>query len=201
MCNLYRLDPSQQVFQFTADEIARFNVPTEVYPNYPGVVVESGRLRSMNWGFPVRLKHMKPTSKPMPVNNTRDDKLRSFMWRDSFERRRCLIPVTQWAEAEGERGRMTRTWCGLPDGDTFMVAGLWQPTDEWGDCYSMIMTDSSPQMATVHDRMPVLLASDDFKQWTDGTPDEALALVRAWPGELAITRTSDPWRQSVNKPG
>jgi putative SOS response-associated peptidase YedK len=27
--------------------------------------------------------------------------------------RRCLIPVTAWAEAEGEKGSMTRTWYSL----------------------------------------------------------------------------------------
>lgn len=99
MCNLYRLDPSQKVFDFTAEEIQQFNVPLDIYPNYPGIVIESGQPKAMNWGFPARLKHMKPTSKPKPVNNTRDDKLRTFFWRDSFERRRCLIPVSQWAEA------------------------------------------------------------------------------------------------------
>jgi hypothetical protein len=41
--------------------------------------------------------------KPKPVNNTRADKLDSFMWRYSFAKRRCLMPVTQFAEAEETR--------------------------------------------------------------------------------------------------
>jgi putative SOS response-associated peptidase YedK len=47
-------------------------------------------------GFPLTLKSKK-TSQPLklkPVNNTRSDKLDSFMWRYSFAERRCLIPVT-----------------------------------------------------------------------------------------------------------
>ncbi|WP_368667151.1 hypothetical protein [Novosphingobium sp. 18050] len=31
------------------------------------------------------------------------------MWRDSFRNRRCLIPVTQWCEPEGEDRRNTCT--------------------------------------------------------------------------------------------
>jgi hypothetical protein len=44
------------------------------------------------------------------IDNTRADKLDSFMWRYSFQERRCLIPGTEVAEAEGERGSKTRTW-------------------------------------------------------------------------------------------
>lgn len=190
MCNLYRLNPDQKIF-----DLGGANVPAEIYPNYPGIVVESGTAHTMNWGFPVRLKNMKPTSKPRPVNNARDDKLRiSHLWRDSFEHRRCLIPVSQWAEAQGTPGAMTKTWYGLPGAAAFMVAGLWRPTDEWGDCYTMVMTDSSPQMAEVHDRMPVILRTEDCDLWTQGTPEAAFELVRTWTGPLAVDATDERWR-------
>jgi hypothetical protein len=31
-------------------------------------------------------------------------------------------------------------------------------TEEWGDTYTMVMVESSPQMREVHDRMPVIFA-------------------------------------------
>jgi len=68
------------------------NFAETVYPGYQGLVIASGQLRTMTWGFPVRLKHMKPTSKPKPVTNARNDKLHSSFWKPSFEARRCLIP-------------------------------------------------------------------------------------------------------------
>lgn len=188
MCNAYRLRERQQVFEFPPGA----NVPTEVYPNYPGIVIESGTPRVMNWGFPLRLKSMKPTSKPKPVNNARDDRLHKQFWRDSFEKRRCLIPVTQWAEPQGEQGRMTRTWYGLPGVDTFFVAGIWRPTDEWGDCYSMVMTSACAQMMQVHDRMPIILEPPEYDQWTQGNPTEALSLIRPWPGELSVDASDEP---------
>lgn len=43
--------------------------------------------------------------KPKPVNNARADKLDGFFWRYSFAERRCLIPLTAWAEAGGAEGR------------------------------------------------------------------------------------------------
>ena len=64
----------------------------EVYPGYSGLVVCGGELRSMTWGFPLTMKGAKGQPlKPKPVNNTRADKMDSFMWRYSFQERRCLI--------------------------------------------------------------------------------------------------------------
>mgnify|MGYP000923938690 CR=1 FL=1 len=51
----------------------------------------------------------------------------------------------------------------------------------------------SPQMAEVHDRMPVLLRTEERARWVHGSADEAFALCRTWPGELAVERTSDRW--------
>lgn len=134
-----------------------------------------------------------PAAQAQASHNTREDKLHTAFWRDSFAKRRCLIPVTQWAEAEGQTGMMTRTWYSLPDGEPFAVAGIWRPTAEWGNAYSMVMVDGCEQMAEVHDRMPTILAKNDWQQWTEGTPEEAFALCRVWQGPLAVNRTPEPW--------
>ena len=88
---------------------------------------------------------------------------------------------------------MTRTWMTLPGSEVFTVAGIWRGSAEWGDCYSMVMTDASRQMASVHDRMPVILAEADRERWLAGSPEEAFELCRPFEGELAIDRTDVPW--------
>ena len=197
MCNLYRMTRAQaeiaRLFDVAVD--ARANFADEVYPGYSGAVIADGQLRSMVWGFPLAQKSKKTGEplKPRPVNNARTDKLGSFMWRYSFEERRCLIPLTAWAEAEGQRGAMTRTWLSVPNVEAFAVAGIWRTSDEWGDCYSMVMTDAAGDAASVHSRMPVILAPDRYDEWQHGSPDEALALCRAWDGPLEIDRTEVPW--------
>ena len=109
------------------------NFSSEVYPGYPGAVIVDGGARSMVWGFPLVLKSKRTGEplKPKPVNNTRTDKLDSYMWRYSFAERRCLIPLTAWAEAEGPKGSKTRTILSLPNADLFAVAGIWRSSDEW----------------------------------------------------------------------
>ena len=198
MCNLYRMtkNHAEVANWFEAmDEIGGANLPSEVYPGSPGVVIADGKAKSMVWGFPLVLKSKKTGQplKPKPVNNARTDKLGSYMWRFSFEERRCLIPLTAWAEAEGAKGSMTRTWLSMPDEPLFAAAGIWRNTDEWGAAYSMVMTDAMGDAAQVHSRMPVILTPDSYLQWTDGTPSEAKRLAVAYQGPLVIERTDERW--------
>ncbi|MEN7536645.1 SOS response-associated peptidase [Aurantiacibacter flavus] len=197
MCNLYRTRSSTaeiaQLFRVEADTGANFAV--EVYPGYSGAVILEGQLRSMVWGFPLVLKSKKTGQplKPKPVNNARTDKLDSFMWRYSFAERRCLIPLTAWAEAQGQKGGMTRTWLSLPDQELFAIAGIWRDSDEWGECYSMVMTDAAGDAAQVHSRMPVILHPSNYAAWQCGSLNEAMALCVSFDGPLAIDRTAEPW--------
>lgn len=199
MCNLYRMRQTvskvARLFGVQPDLGANFG--EEVYPGYPGLVVADGKARTMTWGLPLTLTGKQGQKlKPKPVNNAREDKLGTPFWRDSFAKRRCLIPVSAWAEAEGEKGRMTRTWYSLPGDEPIAVAGLWRPTAEWGDAYAMVMVDGCPQMADVHDRMPVVLARGDWQRWTAGAPDEAFALCQTCTSDLVVDRTPEPWAKA-----
>lgn len=198
MCNLYRMTKN-------TDEVAKWfdmveslrgaNFGEEVYPGYPGLVVAEGALQSMTWGFPLVMKGKQGQPlKPKPVNNARQDKLDSFFWRASFEERRCLIPVSAWAEAQGPKGAKTRTWLSRPDTELFAVAGVWRDSDEFGRCYSMVMTDSAGSAAEdVHSRMPVLLRAEDYEGWVSGSSQDAKSLCAAWTGDLTIAATDESW--------
>lgn len=199
MCNLYRMDrPTAEVAKlFSASSIMPGNVALEIYPGRPGLVFTNDALRSMAWGFPFRQisKRTGQPLKPRPVNNARADKLDSFMWRYSFAERRCLIPVTAFAEAEGPQGAKTRTWFTLPDQPIFAVAGIWRDTDEWGPAYSMVMTKACIHVVAVHDRMPVILRPRDWRTWLEGQTDAARGLCRPYPDLMAVERTAQPWAQ------
>lgn len=198
MCNLYRLTSAAEAVRnlFKADTAVNANVGEEVYPGYPGLVVADGAVRSMVWGFPLSLKGKSGQPlKPKPVNNARTDKLTSGFWRSSFENRRCLIPMSAFAEAEGETGSKTRTWFSMPDAEMFACAGVWRDSAEWGPVYSMVMTDGSPVIELIHDRMPVILTPATQEEWLHASSEAALALCVSYEGEIAIDATPEPWNR------
>ncbi|UDF29406.1 UNVERIFIED_ORG: SOS response-associated peptidase family protein [Roseateles sp. XES5] len=201
MCNLYKAKRSADEIasHFRVGKFAPSNAAEEVYPGTPGLVVreEDGErlLQSMTWGFPLRLKDMKPDAKPKPVNNIAD--LRKPMWVGLARKPqwRCLIPLTAFAEAEGEKGKMTRTWFTVRDQPIAAWAGLWRVSDEWGPVYSGLMTDANAAVAPVHNRMPVLLQPDEYEQWLHGSFEDALGFqTRVFPPELIeVERTPELW--------
>ncbi len=201
MCNLYtvRVTAAEVAAHFGVPNPMQSNAADEVYPGMPGLVVTENEgvreLRSMTWGFPLRLKGMKPEAKPKPVNNVRE--LTKGMWVGLARKPqwRCLIPVTHFAEAEGEKGKMTRTWFSVRGEPIFAWAGLWRVSDEWGPVYSGVMTDANAAVAPVHDRMPVLLHREDYQQWLHGSFEDVLAFQkRVFPPDFIETdRTSELW--------
>ena len=196
MCNLYRMsrsvDEVAHIFDAIVGQVG--NAGGEVYPGYPAMVVAESEVRSMTWGFPLATRGKSGQMlKPRPINNARTDKLSGRFWKPSFEARRCLIPVDAFAEAEGAKGAKTRTWFNLPDGEPMAIAGIWRWSDEWGEVFSMVMTDANETVAPVHDRMPVILPQDVRARWVDGDPDEAFALCRPFPDALCRDATADPW--------
>jgi putative SOS response-associated peptidase YedK len=196
MCNLYRLSkgPAEVAKLFGGVADSPGNAGEQVYPGYPGYVLAEARVRQMTWGFPLALKGKSGQMlKPRPVNNARADKLDGFMWRYSFLERRCLIPVTEFAEAEGEKGAKTRTWFSLPGEETFAVAGLWRDTPEWGPAYTMVMTEACIHVQGVHDRMPVILPRDTWQDWLVGPPDAARLLCQPYPSDMVVRRTTESW--------
>ena len=184
MCNLYRMSASRSevaAFFDTFADGSNDNTPEDIYPGYPGLVLAEGQVRQMVWGFPLHRKGAKGQPlKPRPVNNTRSENFDSPFWRDSYRKRRCLIPVSAFAEMEGEKGRMTRVWFSPPGDDLFAIAGIWRDTGEWGAAYSMIMTDACIPVSGVHDRMPAIIARSDWPDWLSGEPDAACLLCRPY---------------------
>lgn len=139
MCNLYRLDKDKNQLAAYFNAMDRTgNTPLgEVYPQYPGIVLRAGdaghELVGMTWGFPLpmRGRNGQPL-KPKAVNNARTDKLRTPFWSGAARNpaQRCLIPLSAFAEAVGETGKMTRTWLAVAGADPFACAGLWRKSIE-----------------------------------------------------------------------
>jgi putative SOS response-associated peptidase YedK len=112
-------------------------------------------------------------------------------FRSAFKSRRCLIPTTgfyEWTPLPGVKKKQPMH-IRLKDGEPFALAGLWERwKDEGGatvESCTIITTEANELIRPIHDRMPVILAPNDYGAWLDSvTPAEALqALLRPFPPE------------------
>jgi putative SOS response-associated peptidase YedK len=116
---------------------------------------------------------------------------------------RCLIPLTEFWEPEGEKGSKTRTAFRIKDQPIFAWGGLWRQSAEWGPVYSGSMTDCNEAIRPVHDRMPVLLQPEEYDLWLNGPFEQLLEFQhRCFPAALIdMERTTELWvpkKPSVN---
>ena len=114
-------------------------------------------------------------------------------FRGAFERFRCLIPADgfyEWRPTPGgpkQPFHVTRA-----DGEPFSFAGLWStwhgPQEATLRTCTILTTAANSAIAPLHDRMPVILASDHELEWLD-TSTRADRLDRILSG-LPAQRTA-----------
>jgi putative SOS response-associated peptidase YedK len=184
--------------------VPRFNVcPT----NRVAAVTEldgQRQLEVVRWGFPatwLKRQGKDPWSRPL-INAKSEEAAHKATWRRPLAGQRCLVPTTGFIEWRKQgRKRWPIRFAGPgPDGH-LTLAGIWQDFPRDGQtvrCMSLLTTSASEDVADTHDRMPVILAPNQFESWLDpATPADAVhGIMRpATPGTL----TRKPLNTAVNK--
>lgn len=130
-------------------------------------------------------------------------------FRDAFQRKRCLVPVECFYEWRREGEARQPYTIGRADGAPLVLAGLW---DGWRDpatdtvrrTFTIVTSAPNEAMATIHNRMPVILAESDWAAWLDRDyPDRGRLLAMLEPSdgpELAI-RAVSPLVNNVRNDG
>jgi putative SOS response-associated peptidase YedK len=132
----------------------------------------------------------KDTRSSFSLINARAETVRTRnAFRSLLERRRALIVADgfyEWRTDPDGRKRPVRFT--LTDGKPFAFAGLWaswrdHESDSWLDSCSIITTTANDLVASVHDRMPVILPRDREADWLDPAlpADEVDALLCPYP--------------------
>lgn len=92
------------------------------------------------------------------------DTKRSFA--GPFRTKRCLIPASGFYEWKTEGKKKTRCYITTKSGAPLTFAGLWERNDHLGvESCTIIVTKPNRLLATIHNRMPVILAEEDWDAW------------------------------------
>jgi putative SOS response-associated peptidase YedK len=114
------------------------------------------------------------------------------MFRSSFTKRRCLIPIDGFYEWQRkEKGKLPH-YIFSADGAPLPVAGLWSAwndpeTDERLLTCTILTGSPNPLLARIHDRMPIIMPSDRWDAWLDTalTDKETIkGLMTVYPADL-----------------
>jgi putative SOS response-associated peptidase YedK len=125
-------------------------------------------------------------------------------FRSAFQRRRCLILASGFYEWQQLEDRKQPFYIQQKDSQPFAFAGLWstwQPIDgETMNTCTIITTEANELMQPIHERMPVILESENYDLWLDPTvqkPEFLQTLLK--PLETDLLKTY-PVSTKVNNP-
>lgn len=125
-------------------------------------------------------------------------------FRAAFKQRRGLMPADlfyEWQVIAGQK--IKQPWCmRLPDDAPFSFGAIWErwtpkndPAAEPLVTCAIITTEPNDVMRPIHERMPVIVAPEDYDAWLDPHTAAATAqslvrpyagALRAWPVSLRV---------------
>jgi putative SOS response-associated peptidase YedK len=165
----------------------------------PAVIREGqNRLVSFHWGLiPSWAKD--PAIGRNMINARAETLAEKPSFREALQRRRCLIPADGFYEWAGEKGHRTAVRFRLRSGEPFGFAGLYETwRSEAGEplsTFTIVTTESNALVASVHDRMPVILTGEKKAIWLAPLvrdPALLLPLLTPYPAEEMIREAVAP---------
>ena len=209
MCGLYSLSksPRETKAWFRYQEEEEFPPRAHVAPGQPiGVVrMEHGarHFALVRWGFiPSWVQEVKP-GKPL-INARGETVMEKPSFKNAMRRRRCLVPADGYYEWSGAEGRKVPFFIQRPDKGLFALAGLWE---HWMgadgselETATLMTIAPNAELATIHDRMPVIIAPEDYETWLTGEADEAARLIRPSPDGSFVMEPTVIGRATAPKP-
>jgi putative SOS response-associated peptidase YedK len=188
---------------FGVSPVPEFEFFREMREGGNGMVVREGRggrplLQPMSWGFPRLTKEMREKGElPDRLGLVAD--LTNPIWSGTVveQRYRCIIPLTHFANPDGDPGEKTRTWFSVEGQRIMAWAGFCRNTEERGPVYAGMTMDANAAVAPTNDRMPVLLEPDEYDRWLHGSIEDLIYFQYRPPvaaERMAVLPTKDLWQ-------
>ena len=194
MCGRYSLhsNPDVIALQFGLESVPDFAPRYNIAPAAEVLVVKPEGASIARWGLIPRWA--KDPTIGLKLNNARAETLSAKgSFRDAYFRRRCLIPANgfyEWKRA----GQLKQPYYIRPANDElFAFAGLWE-TWQGVDTCTVITTEANITMASIHDRMPVIVSREQYAGWLHGEEGllrpPAPGAIRCYPVSLDVNRSA-----------
>jgi putative SOS response-associated peptidase YedK len=149
----------------------------------PVVIIENGlrRFRLMRWGLlPGWVRD--PRGFTLLINARSETVRQKPAFKNAIKRRRCLIPADGYYEWRASERRKRPCFIHRRDGAPIGLAGLAEtwigPNGEELDTVAIVTAPASADLAVLHHRVPVTIASRDFDCWLDCAANDVDAAMR-----------------------
>jgi len=177
MCGRYTLTSAPEAIRalFRYDEHPNFPARFNIAPTQPIAIVRmvdgKRQFALVRWGLlPSWVKD--PAAFSLLINARGESVCDKPAFRAAMKRRRCLIPADGFYEWQVRgKGPKQPFYIHARSGMPLVFAGLWEtwmgPNGEEVETAAIVTTEANSTLRPIHDRMPVIVPSEDFNLWLD----------------------------------
>jgi putative SOS response-associated peptidase YedK len=201
MCGRFvlRASPEQLATLFDLPEPPALEARYNIAPTQPvGVVRRNPATLAREWALTlwglIPSWSKDPSIGQKMINARAETAPEKPSFRAAFKRRRCLIPASGFYEWKKVADGKQPFFITSEDEAPLAFAGLWEtwssPDGGELDTCTILTTEANDMLRDLHDRMPVVVAPEDFGLWLgsgkDDPPDylaEVRHLLRPYPPE------------------
>ena len=179
MCGRFTLTLTPELarwFEIFGIDVNELNIVSQynIAPTTPVLTIISSAdknyPRMMRWGLVPRWS--REINGKYAMINARDDKiLETRPYAGPFKNQRCLIPASGFYEwKKGPNKTRFPLYFSLKAGEPMAFAGIWERACPGGEevlSCTIITTSPNELVKPIHDRMPVILPPDLYRDWMD----------------------------------
>jgi len=166
---------------FQIENFFDINPSYNVAPNQnAAVIIETEHdkkrfIKLHKWGLiPSWSKSIKNSYKMINARSETINQKPSF--KNSIKSKRCLIPVNYFYEWQKLGSTKKQPFCiGLKDFKYFVLAGIWDLYFDGQNkiySFSIITKKANKLVSKIHDRMPVIITSQNYNEWLNPLIDD-----------------------------
>lgn len=211
MCGRYTLTaPGDAIVEaFELEAVPELSPRYNIAPTQEVAIVRKDRrtgkrqLERVRWGL-VPSWAQDPSIGNRMINARSETAAEKPAFRSAFKRQRCLVVADgfyEWRKAAD--GTKQPFLIHLRDSRPFGIAGLWEHWEKGGepfDSCALLTTGPNELMATIHDRMPVILPPEHFEIWLDPATSDRNTLEALLVPFDAAKMEAYPVSRIVNNP-
>lgn len=126
-----------------------------------------------------------------PINARVESVSEKPIFRDSFEKRRCLIPATGWYEWKTTTSGKVPFYHRLVNHQLMLFAGIYDNSKDSKQSFCVLTTDSDKTIAHIHQRMPLIIPNSSIDEWLNfGTIKSNHASLEVYPVDRKVNSTT-----------
>jgi putative SOS response-associated peptidase YedK len=196
MCGRFTFDipPEQLAVIYGLREVPEVRPSFNIAPTRQVAVVrqvsDHNTLEMMKWGL-VPHWAKDPSIGSKMINARSETVAEKPSFRHAIKYRRCIVPASGYFDWKHDGKIKTPYYFRMKDGSPLGFAGLWEewkaPDGTLLDTFSILTTAANKLIAPIHERMPVILAPDEYPTWLNKhltDPEQLKPFYQPFPADL-----------------